>query len=148
MPAEPQAHPAAPAAPDAAAGPAPGDAADRLRGRLMQRAIGALFNQVRGSREVMPHLAALELGLGEHGVDGALAAVQPQFLQKIFSQLRVLPIPPDDAVLGDLIKRVQRELRRHASAETHQLAPFDPEATVVITEGSHTDFMNALQAAR
>jgi hypothetical protein len=143
MPAEPSVRTDA-----AAAAPAPGDATDRLRGRLMQRAIGALLDQVRGSREVMPHLAALELGLGEHGVDGALAAVPAHLLQKIFGQLRVLPIPSDDPVLGDLIARLQRQLRRQAPAATHQLAPFDPEATVVITEGSHSDFMNVLQGAR
>ena len=37
--------------------------ADRLRGRLMAHALGRLLDRVRGAREVLPHLAALERGL-------------------------------------------------------------------------------------
>lgn len=117
--------------------------ADLLRGRLMQRALKTLLDQVRGAREVLPHLAALEKALGERG-SMAIDQIPAPFVTKVFSQLRVLPAPEDDAILQDLIRRVQRAMRLARTQVSHQLAPFDPEATVVITEGSHTDFMEAL----
>lgn len=120
--------------------------AELLRGRLMQRSLRVLLDQVRGSREVMPHLAALEAALGERGA-GAVEQIPPQFVGKVFRQLRVLPLPEDDAALQDLIARLQRATRRAQSAETMQLSPFDPEATVVIMEGSHSDFIDALGQA-
>lgn len=122
-------------------GPAPGQAL--LRGRRMQQALKAMLDQVRGSRQVFAHLAALERALGVTGV-AAIDQIAPPHLSKISTQLRVLPITADDVVLQELLERVQRALRRSASQETHRLSPFDPEATVVITEGSHTDFMDAL----
>ena len=51
--------------------------ADRLRGRLMAASLGSLLDRVRGSREVLPHLAALELGLLAEGM-AAFNDVQPQ----------------------------------------------------------------------
>ena len=60
----------------------------------------------------------------------------------------MLPLPDDDGALQDLIARLQRVVRQERPTATHQLSPFDPEATVVITEGSHSDFMNALGEAR
>jgi hypothetical protein len=109
----------------------------------MQQALTAMLDQVRGSRQVFAHLAALESALGDSGV-AAIDQIAPSHLSKIHTQLRVLPIAADDAVLQELVERVQRALQRAASRETHRLSPFDPEATVVITEGSHTDFMDAL----
>jgi hypothetical protein len=117
--------------------------ADLLRGRLMQRSLRALLDQVRGSREVLPHLAALESALGERGA-AAIEQIPPPFLTKVFSQLRVLPSAENDTAMQDLITRVQRAVRVARTQVSHQLSPFDPEATVVITEGSHTDFMDAL----
>jgi hypothetical protein len=133
----------APEAPPAADNPA----ADRLRGRLMARSLQVLLDQVRGSREAMPHLAALEVALLQRG-PACIDEIQPHLLARMHSQLRVLPVSSDDAALSDLSARLQQARRRHAPQQTLQLAPFDPEATVVISEGSHTDFMNALEASR
>lgn len=124
--------------------PAAASGAEMLRGRLMQRALKGLLDKVPGSREVLPYLAALETALGTGGAV-AIDQIPPPYAAKVFSQLRVLPIPVDDPVLQDLVARVQRVVRRSApSFEARPLAPFDPEATVVITEASHSDFMNAL----
>ena len=133
----------------AAAGPSAADeaAADRLRGRLMARSLQVLLDQVRGSREAMPHLAALEAALVQQGA-GCIDEIPPHLLARMHSQLRVLPVSADDAALNDLSARLQQARRQHAPQQTLQLAPFDPEATVVISEGSHTDFMNALEASR
>lgn len=120
--------------------------AELLRGRLMQRSLRVLLDQVRGSREVLPHLAALEGALGERGT-AAIEQIPRPFVGKVFKQLRVLPLPEDDGALQDLIARLQRVIRHDRPAETHQLSPFDPEATVVIMEGSHSDFMDALGQA-
>jgi hypothetical protein len=109
----------------------------------MQQSLKAMLDQVRGSRQVFAHLAALEHALGVVGV-AAVDEIAAPHLSKIYAQLRVLPIAADDALLQELVGRVQRALRRSASQETHRLSPFDPEATVVISEGSHTDFMDAL----
>jgi hypothetical protein len=144
---EPNASPSADPAPgsDVVAGVAP---ADMLRGRIMRRSLQVLLDQVRNSREVFPHLAVLEAALGERGA-AAIDSIPPQFVSKMYAQLRVLPLASGDAALQDLAGQLQRVVRRNAKAaeQTHVLSPFDPEATVVITEGSHSDFMDALGAS-
>lgn len=133
---------------DPQAAAAPGEpaslsGAEVLRGRLMQRALKTLLDQVPGSRDVLPHLAALEAALGAQGAV-VIEQIAPAVAAKVFSQLRVLPIANDDPVMQDLLGRVHRVVRRNGAIHAHSLSPFDPEATVVITEASHTDFMNAL----
>jgi len=141
-------HPVAPEAPSAA---------DRLRGRMMQKALTVLLDQVRGSREALPHLAALEAWLGEHG-SGCIERVPLHQLQRMFTQLRVLPLSAEDSVQQDLVRSIQRALRSHVTPDPAAVPPpeppppppkpaFDPEATVVISEASHSDFMRALNGA-
>ncbi|MCW5635552.1 MAG: hypothetical protein KIT17_19600 [Rubrivivax sp.] len=122
---------------------------DLLRGRLMQRSLQGLLDRVPDSRAALPHLAALEVALIHQGA-GAVQAISQKGLAKIQHQLRVLPLDPADGSLQDLVALVQRTLRQHARGQeqTHQLSPHDPQSTVVITEGSESDFMNALAEAR
>jgi hypothetical protein len=123
-------------------------AADRMRGRLMHRALRAMLDRAQGSRNALPHLAALELALVQHGVS-AIQDVSAKGLAKIHHQLRILPLDPADGPMQDLLALVQRGLRAGArEQQTHQLSPFDPQSTVIITESSESDFMNALQEAR
>jgi len=123
-------------------------AGDLLRGRLMQRSLQALLDRVQGSRAALPHLAALEVALIHHGA-GAVAAISQKGLAKIHAQLRILPLDASDGSIQDLLALVQRSLRLQArQQQTHQLSPHDPQSTVVITEGSESDFMNALNEAR
>ncbi len=112
--------------------------ADQLRGRLMAASLGRLLDRVRGSREVLPHLAALERGLLSDGM-AAFAKVQAHWLRRIASQLGSLPLPEDDAPLQELLHRVLDMLEAERSALEN--VPFDIERTVVIEEMSHTDFM-------
>ena len=117
--------------------------ADRLRGRLMAASLGRLLDRVRGSREVLPHLAALERGLLAEGL-AALDKVQPHWLRRIASQLGSLPLPDDDEPLQDLLHRVMDSLEARRAEVSNQ--PFDIEKTVVIEEMSHTDFMAIARA--
>jgi hypothetical protein len=124
---------------------------------MMQKALTVLLDQVRGAREAMPHLAALESWLGEHGA-GCIEQVPRHQLQRMFTQLRVLPLSAEDAVQQDLVRSIQRAIRAQVTADRAAVPPpepppppkpaFDPEATVVISEGSHSDFMRALDAAQ
>ncbi|HOL38520.1 MAG TPA: hypothetical protein PLT38_11890, partial [Rubrivivax sp.] len=107
----------------------PSGDAELQRGRLMQRSLRVLLDQVRGARKVLPHLAALEAALGTRGAE-AVERIPPQFVGKVFRQLRVLPLPEDDAALQELIARLKEALRRQPEVRTLQLSPFDPEATV------------------
>lgn len=115
-------------------------AAERLRGRLMQQSLGNLLDRVRGSREVLPHLAALENSLGRHGT-AVIASIAPNGLAKICSQLSSLPLPKDDPPLHDLLTRLMDALE--ATRPTPQfLSTFVGEDTLVIENVSHSEFMD------
>lgn len=143
--ADPSAGPAA--SPGAHPG-ADGVDADRLRGRMMACSLRALLDQVRGSRQAMPHLAALESALMQKGA-GCIERIPLHQLARMHNQLRVLPVSEHDAALQELNERM---LRARGVAppqqQTMHIAPFDPQATVVISEGSHSDFMTALEESR
>ncbi len=132
-------------APQVGGSAAPGG--DLLRGRLMQCSLRLLLDRVPGSRAALPYLAALEGALALQGAS-AVQGISQKGLTKIHSQLHVLPLDPADTSIHDLLALVQRALRHQATQQTHQLSPFDPQSTVVITEGSETDFLNALRDAR
>lgn len=137
-----------PAASPAAQPGADGIDADRLRGRMMASSLRALLDQVRGSRQAMPHLAALEAALMQKGA-GCIERIPPHQLARMHNQLRVLPVSEHDAALMELHERMLRARGVEApQQQTMHIAPFDPEATVVISEGSHSEFMNALEESR
>jgi hypothetical protein len=120
----------------------PRDAAsERLRGRLMAQSLQAVLDRVRGAREVLPHLAALESGLLQHGLD-AIGRIPPHWLPKICTQLSSLPLPEQDPALQDLLDRLMATLKDNQRPATGS-GDFDPERTVVIREISHSDFMAA-----
>lgn len=130
----------------------PPDSRDRLRGRLMAQALGKLLDRVRGARDVLPHLAALERGLADGGTV-VIDRVPRAGLAKLCSQLSSLPLPDDDPALQDLLTRLLDALegRKPAPAPARPPPrpvlhdrddmPFDIERTVVIEEVSHSDFM-------
>ena len=121
---------------------------EMVRGRLMQRSLQALLDRVEGSRGALRHLAALEAALIQHGA-GAVPSISAKGLTKILAQLRILPLAPDDGPIQDLLALVQRALRQHERPERmHQLSPHDPQSTVVISESSESDFLNAIAEAR
>lgn len=109
----------------------------------MAQSLGQLLNKARGAREVLPHLAALERALLEHGIE-AVAKVPEHWLQRICSQLSSLPLPEQDAPLHDLLQQLMSRLHGDQEAGDSWLdAPgggFHPDRTVVIREISHTEF--------
>jgi len=127
--------------------PAPDADLERVRGRLMQQSLSALLDRVRGAREALPHLAALENALGTRGT-AAIGAIPPQWRRRICSQLSSLPLPQDDPPLQDLLQRLLASLDpRPRSAPLAPLAPeSDMERTVVVQEISHSEFMAVANA--
>ena len=125
------------------ASPPDAASADLSRGRVMARALGALLDRARGSREVLPHLAALERALADRGAT-AIDRIPPASLGRICSQLSSLPLPEHEPALHDLLARLldaQEQLRMEWNPE----GAFHPEKTVVIREISHSEFMAAAQ---
>jgi hypothetical protein len=117
------------------------------RGQQMRNAVSKLLDRVPNARKALPHLAAFEKGLGTHGID-AITRASPRGLQKVHTQLRVLPLDANDGAIQDLLARIQNTLRRHAAKESQQEAQFDPQATMVITEITHSAFMEAMDDAK
>jgi hypothetical protein len=107
----------------------------------MAHSLQAVLDRVRGAREVLPHLAALENGLLQHGLD-AIGRIPPHWLPKICTQLSSLPLPEQDPALQDLLDRLMATLKDNQRPATVS-GDFDPERTVVIREISHSDFMAA-----
>ncbi len=114
----------------------------------MAASLAALLDAVRGAREALPHLAALEASLAQHGAT-AIEALPERWRRRLGAQLGSLPLPPDDAPLLDLVRRLQAS--PVAADPTATAAPprrlitdlaFDPERTVVVREISHSEFMN------
>ncbi len=114
------------------------DGAERVRGRLMAQSLMLLLDKVRGAREVLPHLAALERGLIEVG-SAAIGQIPPHWLSKICSQLSSLPLPEQDPPLHDLLNRLLEALEQHQGPALPG-DRFDIERTVVIREISHSEF--------
>lgn len=108
----------------------------------MAHALGRLLDRARGSREVLPHLAALERGLITNG-SAAIDRIPKEWLGRIASQLASLPLPPEEAPLHDLLQRLSGRLDNGTIEwkEPSMHGSFDPERTVVIREISHSEFM-------
>jgi hypothetical protein len=113
----------------------------------MAHALGRLLNRARGSREVLPHLAALERGLLSHG-SAAIDRIPKQWLGRIASQLASLPLPAEEAALHDLLKRLSDRLDEGMVEwkEPSLHGSFDPQRTLVIREISHSEFMVEAEA--
>jgi hypothetical protein len=117
------------------------DGAALVRGRLMQQSLRALLDRVRGAREVLPHLAALELALGRGG-SGAIDDIPPHWLAKICSQLSSLPLPQQDPPLHDLLSRLMDRLEAQRPASNYR-SNFGGQHGLEVDEASHSDFAAA-----
>lgn len=121
-------------------------AASRIRGQLMQMALRQLLNQVRGSRDALPHLAALETALGEKGV-AAIAEVPPHWLARMAAQLGSLPIREDDKELNELLRRLCNavEARQDPKPDMGRVLPdYQASGHVEVQEVSHSEFVALL----
>ncbi len=125
-------------------------ALDRLRGRLMRQSLSHLLDQAQGVRVALPHLAALETALDQHG-PSVLAGMSRAVLVKLCSQLSGLPLPADDPPLQDLLDRLMRALEATPITATpaqrpvqlHDMSDFLTDEKLVVAEASYTDFAAA-----
>ena len=119
----------------------------------MLASLTALLDRVRGSREVLPHLAALENGLARHG-SAAVQMIPPKALPRLHSQLISLPLDSGDAALKILRARVSAALDGQRVSEAPQPSPagqpylgsFTGDDRLQVTEVSHSSFLAELKA--
>jgi hypothetical protein len=137
-----------PTAPEVAAKPRTGDefSNGRVRGWMMQQSLASLLDRVRGTRQVLPHLAALEVTLGKRGSD-AIAQIPPHHLTRICQQLTNLPLPKKDAGLHELLGLLLNTLEVHDQAQQQTkdphaqfLSTFVSDSRLEVSEGSLADF--------
>jgi hypothetical protein len=135
-----------PAVPPAAAGAGDEFSTSRVRGWMMQQSLAALLDRVRGTRQVLPHLAALEVALGKLGSD-AVAQIPAHHLTKICQQLTNLPLPKKDPPLHELLGLLLDALEGYDHAHERSkdphaqfLSTFVSDSKLEITEISLTDF--------
>jgi hypothetical protein len=127
-------------------------------GGAMANSLAALLDQVRGARDVLPHLAALEGGLVQFGA-GALDRIPRAAVSRMYSQLVSLPVATDDRALLTLRARLsallerQRADEREARAITKAgraapefLSTFTGDDRLVVSEASHSSFLAELEA--
>ena len=129
--------PAPPRAPDSRQGWVASDT-ERVRSRLMLASLKALLDQVRGSRQVLTHLAALETLLAKRGVAG-LDSIAPKVLARICGQLANLPLPQDDPPLTDLLGRLLDRLDTQPLPQQY-LSTFMSDSRLMVSEASHSEF--------
>jgi len=144
-------------------------ALDRARAHIMAVSLKSLLDRVRGSRDALPHLAALESALRLEGLESLERASLPG-LSRICSQLASLPVADNDAPLQDLQTRLLQAMERRsrpwsATEAPSQHPPPQPHApvltrtapppptphaepfgsAVVVSEMTHSAFMLVMQ---
>jgi len=124
-------------------------------GPAMLASLRALLDRVPGSREVLPHLAALENGLSRHG-GAAVQMIPPKGLPRLHSQLISLPLDGSDAALKILRARVAAALEAQRAAEApppaangrEYLSTFSGDERLEVSEVSHSSFLAEVEAQR
>jgi hypothetical protein len=127
-------------------------AVERLRSTLMRQSLTHLLNGVPGARLALPHLAALEQALIEHGT-AVLSGLSRPALVAVCRQLAALPLPVDDVPLQDLQERLLQALDAAAVSEVptpaqrnvnlHELSDFLTEEKLLVADASYDDFAAA-----
>lgn len=100
-------------------------AMDQARAHVMAGSLSRLLDRVRGSREVLPHLAALETALIQRGL-AVLDNASVTVLRRISTQLASLPVADDDAPLHDLQLRLLGAMERRVETLPTPEAPPGP----------------------
>jgi len=116
----------------------------------MRQSLSHLLDQAPGVRQALPHLAALEAALEEHG-PSVLGGMSRPVLVKLCSQLSGLPLPNDDPPLHDLLERLMRALEASSpqappaqrAVHLHDLSDFLTDDKLMVADASYTDFAAA-----
>jgi len=115
----------------------------------MHLSVKALLDPVPMSRKVLQGLAAVERALAIDGMEG-LDWLPQALLEKAGTELRSLPLPAGNTALPQLLSLmglvVATRIARHnpAAAQHAQnefLSSFLCEDKLVVSEASHTDFV-------
>jgi|JI10StandDraft_1071094.scaffolds.fasta_scaffold443947_2 hypothetical protein len=124
---------------------APAQGGSRLGAMLAS--LKALLDAVPNARRVFPHVAALESDLKKHGLV-VLQKAPVAALTKVSKELARLPMQPDDAPLQELGTVLLGELEARSPRRSPQfMSTFVSEEKLVVSEGSHTDFMAVIGQA-
>ncbi|MBL0085296.1 MAG: hypothetical protein IPP87_16105 [Ideonella sp.] len=109
----------------------------------MVSSLKALLDTVKHARKVFPHLAALESDLKKHGLV-VLQKAPVSALLKASQDLARMPLRQDDAPLQELGTMLLGELEARSQQHSGQYrSTFVSDSKLVVSEGSHTDFMVA-----
>ena len=115
----------------------------RKAGRAMALSLRRLLNQVRGAREVLPHLAALERGLSADGA-AVLDIIPVPSLQRMGAQLASLPVRAEDlplrALQVQLLAAIERRLPPPEPPPRPYLSTFLGEDRLEVVEISVSEF--------
>jgi len=111
------------------------------RSKAMRQSLGALLDQVQGSRSALPHLAALEVSLSRQGIVG-IDTLSATVLTKICNQLESLPLPKDDRPLQALLLLLMDALESLQPPRAYP-SEFMTDSRLMVEEASFTDFAAA-----
>jgi hypothetical protein len=114
-------------------------------GRAMGQSLKRLLDRVPGSREVLPHLAALERALRAEGTQIIATASLP-VLARMGAQLASLPVNPSDLPLRALQVQLLTAIdRRGHPPPPRYLSSFMGASKLEVSEVSHSAYAAALQ---
>lgn len=116
----------------------------------MAQELGTLLDSVPAARKVLPHLAALESVLRTQGLEG-LDGIPLAVLSKAHAQLSNLPDKPESVMLPQLLSLLDlavqaRQRPAPKGAPDQFLSTFMGEDKLSVSEISHTEFANVLEA--
>jgi hypothetical protein len=120
--------------------------------QAMRQELKELLNRCPGSREVLPHLAGLEHAIKTQGL-AAFETLPQRVLQRASGQLESVVTEPVSAGIAELRSRIGVALKKFEKIEQAVTARAAPSSFLVdeklqVSEGSHTDFMAAVEEAK
>jgi hypothetical protein len=138
--------------PQASAARTPAETAANVAARAMRQELKELLNRCPGSREVLPHLAGVEHAIKTQGL-AAFDALPQRVLQRALGQLESVVAEPVGAGIAELRSRIGVALKNFEKIEqaaSRRAAPssFLVEEKLQVSEGSHSDFMAAVEEAK
>lgn len=130
----------------------PVDPAAEASVRTMRQELKELFNRCPGSREVLPHLAGVEHAIKTQGL-AAFETLPQRILQRASGQLESVVSEPVSAGIAELRSRIGVALKNFEKIEqaaSRRAAPssFLVDEKLQVSEGSHSDFMAALEESK
>lgn len=120
--------------------------------KAMRAELKDLFNRCPGSREVLPHLAGVEHAIKTQGL-AAFENLPLRVLQRATAQLESVLTEPVSPAIAELRSRIGVALKNFEKLEqaaSRRSAPssFLVDEKLQVSEGSHTDFMAAVEEAK